>query len=58
MEKKYYPEKWDDSLNQYQHNHMLRELILGVDGENMGGNFRRHYLSKNIYLRHPLKNKQ
>ncbi len=35
--KKYYPEKWDDSLNQYQHNHMLRELILGVDGENMGG---------------------
>jgi hypothetical protein len=35
--KTFYPEKWNDSLGKYQHNHMLRELILGVDGENMGG---------------------
>ncbi len=35
--KKYNPDKWNDSINKYQHNHMLRELILGVDGENMGG---------------------
>lgn len=35
--KKYYPAMWSDSLNKYCHNHMLRELILGVDGENIGG---------------------
>ncbi|MDY0014891.1 MAG: Omp28-related outer membrane protein [Bacteroidales bacterium] len=35
--KAFYPQMWSDSLGKYCHNHMLRELILGVDGENMGG---------------------
>ena len=35
--KYFYPAMWSDALGKYCHNHMLRELILGVDGENMGG---------------------
>ena len=49
-----FPEKWNDSLGKYQHNHMLRELILGVDGENMGG-ISKHYLSKTFTYNIPLK---
>jgi len=36
--KTYYPEMWDDTKNQYRHNHMLRAMITGLNGETVGKN--------------------
>ena len=36
--KDFYPAMWDDAKKQYRHNHMLREMITGVNGESVGKN--------------------
>jgi thiol-disulfide isomerase/thioredoxin len=36
--KQFYPEMWDDAKQQYKHNHMLRAMITGLNGETVGKN--------------------
>lgn len=55
--KNYYPAMWDDSRPnnmKYCHNHMLREMPLGIDGENIGGNFKGNTYQKTFTYDIPL----
>ncbi|MDD2687273.1 MAG: Omp28-related outer membrane protein [Bacteroidales bacterium] len=51
---KYYPAMYDSITKKYCHNHMLRELILGVDGENMGGGSKNTLYNKTFSYDIPL----
>ena len=45
---------YDPITQKYRHNHMLRELILGVDGENMGGGSKNTMYNKTFTYDIPL----
>ena len=49
-----YPAMYDPITQKYRHNHMLRELILGVDGENMGGGSKNTMYNKTFTYDIPL----